>query len=669
MVRPVKQFFNIPRKDRTTGEIRNVNLLRIQYRNTRKRLGKMFEMINEQSEKLYRQGYRGLFNTTINDAPIHAFTSRMMKIGEKVDINEKDFAVKYFWESWGMVVDQEYAEAQLALVQWFNNPNSISTSYDIKVYPEESAGGCDGKYNNCLYDALADILGTRFTKQYPKKGRFKATLGLGKKDKIDISLISVIEEKIKVNINVEGDFIHQSTNKYDMSVPSPRGCVQAGFQLSVPLVLTSGHYSPNKSKLKQIKVKNISYKERQPVFYSYIRETQNFRCYDGSKYYMMPLEEMIEHKKNPLTSTKLLIKYTLREADTIDIKLKIAYDEFVFNADKLKKTTNGRINFYKTGKIKDTALNLFYSMTKHLSEPEPISQDEAEWLQDCKNCGLIFGNPYEGQAYYYDIKSEYPSELRGTGDYAFKRGQFETITDDKFYEKPRYGIYRCIISSSDPQAYKIFLFNPKNKYTQVEVIQAFRQNFTIELIKDDKPNFLHYPASCRLKGTKLFREYIDYCFKLKDENPELVYPKRLLNILGGGLTEKNKREIIIKVDEGSSTPEIFSDEIITNSHSMTDTEEKITVVSISNVFKSGYARLYPFLTARGRVKIAGYINTIGKEHVHRVHTDSILSDIEMPDIPTKQDADIGELGFEGFYEKVQVVNCMEIKIKENKKYT
>ena len=646
MVLPIRQVFKIPRRDKDTGQIREIELHRIMYRNSSRRLGDVIKMINEKSKQLYDRGVRGMFNTTINDAPIHAFTSKMLAVGDQINITERDFAVKYFWNSWGLEVDEEHARSQLALVKWFNNSRSLTRSFDIKIYPAEMAGGCDGRYNNCLYDSLADVLGARFTKQYPKKGRFKATLGLATKDKVDISLIAQVEDKIKVNINVEGDFMHASKNKYD---------------LSVPLILTSGHYAPNKSKLKQIKVHNISHHERQPVVYSYIRESHNFRCFDGERYFMMTIEEMKEHKKNPLTSSKLLLKEHIVDKETHDTKLKQVYYEFVLNADRLKEKTNGRINFYKTGKIKDTALNLFYSMTRHLQTPDVISQDEAEWLQGCKNGGLIFGKPYEGEAYYYDIKSEYPSELRGTGDYPIKRGEFETITDTKFYEKAKYGIYRCIISSDDPEAYKIFLFNPLNKYTHIEVLEAFRQhNFKIELIQDDKPNFLHYPGKSRLKGSKLFREYIDYCFKLKDENADLVYPKRLLNILGGGLTEKNKRDII--VDCNKSAPEIYQDEIIIGSHSMTDTEEKVTVASVSNVFKSGYARLYPFLTARGRVKITRYIDSIGKEHVHRVHTDSILSDKQLDNIPSKNDAGIGELGFEGYYKRVKVINCRDIEL-------
>eukprot|EP01039_Chlorochromonas_danica_P012138 gene12138-13797_t len=50
---------------------------------------------------------------------------------------------------------------------------------------------------------------------------------------------------------------------------------------------------------------------------------------------------------------------------------------------------------YKTGNYKNTALDLLDRFTKYLNEPEPIEQDEAEWIRKASIGALIWAEEYD----------------------------------------------------------------------------------------------------------------------------------------------------------------------------------------------------------------------------------------------------------------------------------
>ena len=62
----------------------------------------------------------------------------------------------------------------------------------------------------------------------------------------------------------------------------------------------------------------------------------------------------------------------------------------------------------------------------------------------------------------------------------------------------------------------MFRFNHKNKYTHVDLCTAVSLGLTIELIQDDKANFLYYSRDKCLAGSELFSEFVDVLFALKE---------------------------------------------------------------------------------------------------------------------------------------------------------
>jgi len=148
-------------------------------------------------------------------------------------------------------------------------------------------------------------------------------------------------------------------------------------------------------------------------------------------------------------------------------------------------------------------------------------------------------------------------------------------------------------------------------------------------------------------------------WEIKNNNKDIHFAKRLLNVLGGACFERNTKKYRIT---NESEIILHSGEEIIYMKNLNDNEIELTTTQISNQFKTGFARIYPFLTAKGRCKIADEILKVGPEHVKRCHTDSMLCDIPLPHIKDKSKVSIGQIGHEGYYKKVQVVNCMEVKI-------
>ena len=82
----------------------------------------------------------------------------------------------------------------------------------------------------------------------------------------------------------------------------------------------------------------------------------------------------------------------------------------------------------------------------------------------------------------------------------------------------------------------VFHFNPDNYYTHLDLTRARELALQIELIQDEKPNFLYYPAEARIEGRQLFRPFIDYLINL--ETPDIKDAvKSIRNVLWGALCE------------------------------------------------------------------------------------------------------------------------------------
>jgi hypothetical protein len=333
------------------------------------------------------------------------------------------------------------------------------------------------------------------------------------------------------------------------------------------------------------------------------------------------------------------------------------YERYIKLADYLKEATKDKqfeINLYKTGTIAQTALKLLNDMTKHIL-PEDILDDEALWIKETSIGALTFSQPYEGQGYKYDIKSMYPAIIRNNNVMCpIKRGDFKYMNQEEFKNLKFYptGFYHCkILKSMNDDIDKQFRFNKYNKYTNISLNHAKMLNLEIEIIETDtkENNMLLYSRDKCLTCHQVFTTYVDYLFKLKEDNKDV---KLLLNIITGLLAQTNSQDLYIKGD--GEPVEIFDDVIILNRHKVKNrpNDERLEIVRENKYFKSNFARLKPFLYAKGRFMISEYINPI-KEFVVKCNTDSMI--LNKP-CDVKTGTDIGCMVFEKYNHHIKITN-------------
>ncbi len=154
-------------------------------------------------------------------------------------------------------------------------------AFMISYYPTgPPAGGCDGKYNDCLYKSLKDAQHNKLPKEWSTPEKFKESLGLRRKDNFPLKKMPDIEAVLKpYKINVTGDHKYTSTKQ----------CT-----LSINIHLEECHYKLNRANT--LYVKGVSYDKKLPLLVKY--GVTNI-CYDGTKEFEMSEDDFTEIRQNP----------------------------------------------------------------------------------------------------------------------------------------------------------------------------------------------------------------------------------------------------------------------------------------------------------------------------------------------------------------------------------
>ena len=508
------------------------------------------------------------------------------------------------------------------------------------AYFEQTPGrrGGKGRHNDCLYDALKIILQDKMPWKYPSK--LKKFLGIGRDDLVSVDHMPMIENKLKnYKISVRGDYTYTST---------------MNARLEVNLKLINEHYTiDNKAKLMR-DVFHGTFKEKKNVLFVRRLETNEVETYNGTEYKMLSSSEFYNLRKELIKDW--LICYSDINTPTKDYKLEHEYADFVKNAKILKKESKGLLNMWIFGnKASTLAMSLFDKFTKTIPA-EPIEQDEAEWIEQSNSGSLVWvEKEYKGEVYEYDFNSFYPSSMANErSKYPIKRGEFKKLSQEEFEQSKyfKYGIYRAVVTNPNgiKDVSKLFRFNKSNYYTYIDLTVAKNLNLNIQLIQDTQPNALIYSNDCLISGRQLFGKYVDVVYELKKNNVPLS--KMILNVLWGVLSYKRtirltttalKNDDNLIIEEGKSIVEI-------RPCNKGDTEVKI--VEHTHLYKTCFARIKPFILARGRERIG----TAMKPHLDniiRCHTDGFHSLVKL-DIETGK-----ELG------KLQLKGKLPVHIKMN----
>lgn len=417
-------------------------------------------------------------------------------------------------------------------------------------------------------------------------------------EEINASHIPVIEDKLKININIIG--VYTSKKQYLRTV-----C----------LCYKDNRYS-YKSNPKTAKYL-FHYKnhQRELIYYQFVysgRKVVAINTYNG-----ITLKKHLYFDKTILTTSK---EFSFKQVPS-NRCIKYAYNTFMLNLMTLKDMTGIDLSKYDYS-IKDCALQFFYSYGRVFEFPD-ISREESKWIQKTKRCGLMYCEPAIGEMNSYDINSQYPSIMISASGLPYGTPKFSVLHEKREFWK--FGIYRACITGADK---RLLLNNREQYFTHIDLKRAEEIGASVELICDGKPNAMIYER--RIPAKMLFEPYVNDLWKWKKNN---VLVKRILNMLWGALSEKDEK--IYVDDETVETRDDEEVEIFLDY----DGEEKIKTI---NGFKRPHARIAPFLTAYGRSMISKIVEPI-KETVYKIHTDGFLTSTD--DLPTS--TKLGELKLDG----------------------
>ena len=195
--------------------------------------------------------------------------------------------------------------------------------------------------------------------------------------------------------------------------------------------------------------------------------------------------------------------------------------------------------------------------------------------------------------------------------------------------------------------------NKLHYYTHYDLTTAKEMGLEVKLITDAEPNALLYEPEHRISGSKIFQKYVDTLYDLKSK--KVKGAKLLLNCLWGVLTKMHKYNYVAS-DENRVV--IHDDKVLHTLKPYGKDGDKtlVTFISQDNCFSSNYARMKPFLLAKGRRDIYEVVKP-HLDHVQWIHTDGFIVNRK---INIKTGDKIGDLKYEGYCANVKIENCMKV---------
>jgi hypothetical protein len=612
-----KNTFEIrPTKIRYQGKTMTLLVYRGRY--TREDIKKQ---VKELSDRGFRKKYEGEIKVTLkfDDDNNRSWRSgKFTKYGDPVDVP----------------VLEKYDE-ETAGVEEYDYINEFHVLLTAKLAKDR---GGKSPNNSCLYDALKEVV---YPKDFPweNQDQMKSYLGLGKDDMVPIDRMPMVEKalKNKYKIYVDGDYKYRP--KFD-----------ADYKIYIEL--KDEHYELAWWFKRPAYVHGVSKTDKIPMVYEFDDVNGIVLGYTEGKRMKIRKQEFLLSKKN---NDKKYVLVKKEEGKSLEE----TYNEFVRDAEILKKETNGMINLYRTGDNTVTVLKYFYDMLKKLILPIRISPLEAQWLENA-TCGAIVysDREYKGPGYRYDFSSHYPAIMSDNkmlfptwppNPKTFTKEEFDKL---EFYQ---YGIYRCKITAKTPP--KMFKFNKNNYYTHITLNGAKELGMKIEIIEDGYVNALIYPRTTDglelgeterslVQGHNLFGPTLKSLYELKMKG--IKRANLLLKAFWGKLCRRREFRTAVDLNEEH---EIKETDVITNCF-IQGNKFIYYAHNKDQIYDTGFARIKPFLLAKGREKIRKACPD--EDLLIRSHTDSLLLKKPLKKSQYDQEKFMGALIYEGYYDELTI---------------
>jgi hypothetical protein len=340
----------------------------------------------------------------------------------------------------------------------------------------------------------------------------------------------------------------------------------------------------------------------------------------------------------------------------------------------------------------DAVLNTFKKFTTRQTKTfkmDNIKYKECLYLEEPNNGGYIKMNEkYKNQqlkSYGYDFPSFYPY-LLGKSDFKFpvKEGTICYIEELDFTDL-YYGVYKCSITSTDPDFCNLFTFSKTGHYTHIEMLFAYehriKYNVTITLNLDCDDNCLYYEESDLIESKFIFDNWYTTLARGKTAYPKNKVIKHLMSSVFGHLIRfnqiksDNEEEVmelsISKFNNPKQTEYKIIDMVEYQNKSENGFRTLYTYIKSDNAYKHNFARMKPFFMAFTRNHMANLLlseNIIDK--FIRSHTDNIVLTephdfTHLPYYPLTEDKTSGDIKWLNPHEYININDLLDLRNRDD----
>ncbi|CAB4420166.1 unnamed protein product [Rhizophagus irregularis] len=507
-----------------------------------------------------------------------------------------------------------YDEAQLPVNG--GDPNYFDRFIIYVRNNPPTAGECDGKLNDCLYQCLKHIYGTfsKMPKVIEKPEYIKKALNLPRDAPVPASCIDKVEELAR-NLALD---ITGNVTRISKSISDRRAT----------LILSEGHYSLalNPGRLHPSK---LDRKRNLPIVYHEDGVKNVVTIYNGKTVKSCTIGQFQKTKNSKSSFIPVEKNHKTRIYETLEEVYQRIHEERDTFLQVTKRFGLGIDLSYHNWSYKRTALWLFERLSVGIPPNEPFDPIEAKWISDAIMGELIWAdNEWKGYGRQYNVTSLYPSIQQSNANFPIRQGEFQILKDFVDHRGyALYGLFHAKVSGNNI----LFRQNKRGVYTFIDLQRAKKLGLNIQLIQDGKPNALIYVRDARIPGTVIFGEYVQFLFKIKNQGGVAGrVAKRILNTLWEALCQKKRNYKTLTADNQVSFT-FLEGEILDSIIPVGKDQWRFQFTNPGNLFKGEYPRIAPFLLAHGR-KITSEILEPYKDKVRRIHTDGFILE-EQPDKP------------------------------------